>query len=174
MLGGGLLAISPHCDAVVFASGGLLSGRPGAIVATVFAGRPAEHAPLTEWDRAAGFLPGDDVMALRRAEDHAALSLVHARPLWFDFRDAQYGASPPLTEMVEALNETIRRIHPEVILAPMGLFHSDHVLTHEAAVELIRRHPATSWTLYEDTFYRRMEGLVAERGARGEARGFHL
>jgi hypothetical protein len=66
-----LLVLSPHCDDAVLACGEMLEAHPGSVVATVFAGCPPAGAPLTEWDRAAGFQAGDDVMNARRAEDLA-------------------------------------------------------------------------------------------------------
>jgi hypothetical protein len=47
-------------------------------------------------------------------------------------------------------------------------------LAHEVAVELIHRHARKSWTLYEDTFYRRIEGLVGQRVGLCAGRGLKL
>jgi len=102
------------------------------VVVTVFAGRPPANLPLPEWDQAAGFQPGDDVMSIRRAEDLEALTLLQAKPLWLDFCDNQYGCSPSVMEVVSALQEVVRRVPHDAIFLPLGLFHSDHQLTHEA------------------------------------------
>jgi LmbE family N-acetylglucosaminyl deacetylase len=80
-----LAVISPYCDDAVFACGRMLEAHPGSIVVTVCAGRPAADIPLTEWDRAADFRAGDDVMGMRREEDRAALALLAAYPVWLNF-----------------------------------------------------------------------------------------
>ncbi|MGH6635951.1 MAG: hypothetical protein ACRED0_07390 [Gammaproteobacteria bacterium] len=49
-----LLVVSPHCDDGVFSCGQLIEAHPGAVVATVFAGRLPPNHPLPEWDRGAG------------------------------------------------------------------------------------------------------------------------
>src|SRR5919106_5159209 len=74
---GRVLVVSPHLDDAVFGCGELLAACPGSIVTTVFAGAP-KHSELTEWDAAAGFRAGQDVMAARREEDQQALTIVGA------------------------------------------------------------------------------------------------
>jgi LmbE family N-acetylglucosaminyl deacetylase len=61
-----ILVISPYCDDSAFACGQLLAAHSGATVVTVFAGRPPTGGALPEWDQAASFAPGDDVMSMRR------------------------------------------------------------------------------------------------------------
>jgi LmbE family N-acetylglucosaminyl deacetylase len=61
-----LLVISPHLDDAVFSCGQLLEVHPGATVVTIFAGRPPPGTPLTDWDSAAGFGPGEDPIGRRR------------------------------------------------------------------------------------------------------------
>jgi LmbE family N-acetylglucosaminyl deacetylase len=158
-----LLVLSPHCDDAVFSCGRLLESHPGSLVATAFAGRPPLGRPLTEWDAASGFRAGDDVMGLRRAEDRAALTLLGAQPIWMEFLDSQYGASPSVGELAEALHGLLSEIRPSAVLFPLGLFHSDHALMHEAALRLVPCHPERSWFVYEEAFYRRIPGLVLER-----------
>jgi LmbE family N-acetylglucosaminyl deacetylase len=53
--------------------------------------------------------------------------------------------------------------HVTTIVLPLGLFHSDHVLTHDATLLLRRRHPRLSWFLYADALYRRLPGLAEAR-----------
>jgi LmbE family N-acetylglucosaminyl deacetylase len=165
------LILSPHCDDAVFACGNLLGSHPGSIVATLFAARPSVDLPLTEWDHAAGFLPGEDIMGCRRAEDEAALSLLGATPLWMDFLDSQYKPVHSIADLAAAVEHLIGAVQPAAVFAPLGLFHSDHQAVHEAAMRVAGRHPERNWFLYEDVNYRRIPGLTAERlqnlGARG-------
>src|SRR5665213_1523592 len=82
-----LAVVSPHLDDAVLSCAGLIAGAPATTVLTVFAGfppardaaTPAEFLPgSTFWDQAGGFVAGDDVVGLRRAEDSAALENIGA------------------------------------------------------------------------------------------------
>jgi LmbE family N-acetylglucosaminyl deacetylase len=152
--------VSPHCDDAVLSCGGLLAARPGATVVTVFAGDPPPGAPLTEWDVAAGFRPGDRPMAARRAEDGAALALLGARPVWLRFLDAQYGPPPPDDAVAAALERLLSGAGPRCVAVPLGLFHEDHRLVHRAALRARERHPGHDWLVYAEALYRRIPGLV--------------
>jgi LmbE family N-acetylglucosaminyl deacetylase len=171
---GQLVVISPHCDDAVFACGRMLEAHPGSIVVTVCAGRPPADAPLTEWDHAAGFRPGDDVMGMRRAEDREALTLLAAHPIWLDFCDSQYGQSPSVEAVMNALHGVVCAANPKTIVLPLGLFHSDHVLTHQATLLLRRRHVRLSWFIYADVLYRQLPGLIEKRLKECELRGLAL
>lgn len=174
-----LLVISPHLDDAVFACGRLLATVPGAVVATLFAGRPPEGGGLAEWDRAAGFREGEDIIGARREEDRRALELLDAWPLWLDLVDAQYGQSPSLAEVVAQMRLLLMQCLPETVLFPLGLFHSDHLLCHEAALVLMDRCSGCRWYAYEDALYRRLPSLLDEkvdalRRAGRSPRPFHL
>ncbi len=158
-----VLFLSPHCDDVVLSCGQLLETCPGSIVATIFAGSPAAGAPITEWDLAGGFRPGDDVMNMRRAEDAAALTLLGGVPLWLNFHDRQYGPPHSPSELQAAVTGLIESLQPAVVFIPLGLFHSDHISVHEAALRAAPAQRGRAWFLYEDAIYRRLPGLVEER-----------
>ena len=86
-----LLVFSPHFDDAAMGAGHLLLARPGSTVVTVFAGRPERYpAEPTEWDALGGFRAGDDVVAIRRTEDEAALAVLGAEHRWLEFVDHQY------------------------------------------------------------------------------------
>jgi LmbE family N-acetylglucosaminyl deacetylase len=164
---GRVAVLSPHCDDAVFACGELLSLSPDAVVITVCAGGPTERGSVTSWDAAAGFTAGDDVMVVRRREDAQALSLLHATPVWLEFRDTQYrhtpGDHPSAAAVADAVEGVVRRYEIETVLFPAGLFHDDHRLTHEAALLLRARHPAHCWLIYADALYRCIPGLLEAR-----------
>jgi LmbE family N-acetylglucosaminyl deacetylase len=158
-----ILVVSPHCDDAVFACGQLLAAYPGSLVVTVFAGRPPAGIPLPEWDQAAGFQPGDDVVGARRAEDRAALNVLAAEPVWLDFCDSQYRCSPSINEVGTALHEVIAMANPCSVFFPLGLFHSDHQLVHDAVLPLLRQDPKRLWFVYAEALYRCIPGLVNEK-----------
>jgi LmbE family N-acetylglucosaminyl deacetylase len=136
---GKVLVVSPHLDDAVFGCGELLAAHPGGIVVTVFAGAPMHYRALTEWDAAAGFSVGQDIMAARREEDRRALAMVGALPLWLDYCDSQYQRPPPAQMLAAALEGTLARHEPDTVVVPLGLFHSDHKLVHEAALITLKR-----------------------------------
>jgi LmbE family N-acetylglucosaminyl deacetylase len=173
---GPLLVISPHLDDGVFSCGGLLGagameGRAATVV-TVFAGRPPAAQDLTDWDRACGFSSGSDVVGCRREEDQAALELLGAQPAWIEFLDSQYGESPSREDIVLKLRMYLALCDPGIILFPLGLFHSDHRLVHEAALMLIRHARNRRWLAYEDVPYRQRTELRDERIALLDELGF--
>lgn len=160
---GKIVVVSPHLDDAVFGCGELLAACPGSIVVTVFAGAPARYSELTEWDAAAGFGAGEDVMAARRDEDRRALAIVGALPIWLNYCDSQYQCLPTAQTLAAALERALARHAPETVIAPFGLFHSDHKRVHEAALITLNRDQGWRWLAYEDTLYRRIPGLVQER-----------
>jgi LmbE family N-acetylglucosaminyl deacetylase len=168
-----LAVLSPHLDDAVLGCGRLLARHPGSVVITLFAGRPGHGSPLTGWDRDAGFREGDDVIGARRGEDAAALARLGARPVWLDFRDAQYGGSDGVESCADACLAALRELGVRTVLVPLGLFHSDHVRTREAGLAArARAGSAFAWYVYGDGLYRTLPG--AEREALGSlcARGF--
>jgi LmbE family N-acetylglucosaminyl deacetylase len=112
------------------------------------------------------------VMGARREEDRRALALLLARPLWLEFCDSQYRRSPTIDDVVDALREAMAQAEPTAVFFPLGLFHEDHKLAHEAGLRLMRRHPWPAWFAYEDAIYRRIRGLVNDRLTKLEAAGF--
>jgi LmbE family N-acetylglucosaminyl deacetylase len=158
-----VMVVSPHLDDAVFGCGQLLAARPGSVVVTVFAGAPPSYDAVTEWDALAGFRPGDDVMAARRAEDCRALAILDAHPIWLEFRDSQYRCSPSVPEIADALARAIEASDLRAVFIPLGLFHSDHHLAHAAALDVLRRRPDLAWFAYEEAMYRTIPHIVAER-----------
>jgi LmbE family N-acetylglucosaminyl deacetylase len=158
-----MVAISPHLDDAVLSCGRLLASRPGSAVITVFAGMPHEPTQQTEWDRRCGFTNAAQAMAERREEDRLALTMLQARPSWLSFVDNQYGESPAPSEVSTALIAALSEMPTETLLLPLGLFHSDHVLVHEAALMALRCLPSRPVLLYEDVPYWSLRCLVQQR-----------
>src|SRR5690349_17572537 len=142
---GRLLVISPHLDDAVFGCGALLAKCHGAVAVTVFAGIPPRDDEPTSWDRACGFAGSVEAMSCRRREDQMALERLGARPLWLQFLDSQYGATPPEAEITAELMRAVSQEQPDSVLMPMGLYHSDHELAHCACLALRRLASAESW-----------------------------
>lgn len=173
-----VIVLSPHLDDGVMSCGCLiatLARRTPVTVATIFAGRPSDGTPSTEWDRAAGFgPPHSDAVGARRREDRRALAALHARPRWLPFRDSQYGPSPRASHIAKRLNATLGRARG-MLLFPLGLFHSDHRLTREAVLAFLRRRGAPGpCYVYEDAHYRRIAGLRDAALARLRRGGFGM
>jgi LmbE family N-acetylglucosaminyl deacetylase len=161
-----ITVVSPHLDDGVLSCGALLAANPGAVVITALAGGPRHWKKPTPWDAACGFRNGDNVVAVRRAEDREALLLLHAMPLWLDFWDAQYGGSPSQAALYDALRDAIDRLSPRAVFVPLGLYHGDHRLVSDSAIPLVRLGRDMDVFLYEDAIYRTLPHLTEAALAR--------
>lgn len=160
---GRTLVVSPHLDDAVFSAGQLLSAYPGATVVTVFAGVPPEDQPLPEWDARCGFASASQAIEQRREEDRQALTLLDARAVWLECLDAQYGVPTTPAEVAQRLQALLPDIEPQTLLFPLGLFHADHALVHEACMLLLPLCPDAVHLAYEDQPYRALPGQVQQR-----------
>jgi LmbE family N-acetylglucosaminyl deacetylase len=156
--------ISPHLDDAVFSCGQWLIEHRGATVITVFAGAPADAIAATDWDARCGFSNSTQAMQVRRAEDERALQLVNARAQRLPFLDSQYSSDAPTAATISAvLLDMLSSQDLSQVLLPLGLFHSDHELAHEAAIDALYALRADTVLLYEDAIYRSMPGVVQQR-----------
>jgi LmbE family N-acetylglucosaminyl deacetylase len=165
-----VLVCSPHFDDAALGAAHMLFAHPGSTVVTAFGGPPARYPdPPTEWDALGGFRSGDDVVALRREEDRAAMRMLGATPIWLDFVDHQYLASAERAEPKEiaaALADVLASVEPTAVFLPMGLANPDHVALHDAGMLLAPEHPEAAWFCYEDSGYKHIPGLLAWRIAK--------
>ncbi|HYL51169.1 MAG TPA: PIG-L family deacetylase [Acidimicrobiia bacterium] len=165
-----VVVCSPHFDDAALGAAHLLTAHPDSTVVTVFGGRPASYPdPPTEWDALGGFRAGDDVVALRRLEDRAAMEVLGAAPIWLDFVDHQYLAPDERAEPHEiavALDAVLEEAQPTAVFLPMGLANPDHVATHDAGVLLAAGRDDLTWFCYEDSGYKHIPGMLAWRIAK--------
>jgi LmbE family N-acetylglucosaminyl deacetylase len=158
------LVVSPHLDDAVFSCGEWMATHPGAQVVTVFAGAPLDTTVTTEWDAACGFVNARQALQLRRLEDRQALDVLGAKPTWLEHADDQYGQARDAGQITATLVPLLQGIGPVRLLLPMGLYHRDHLLAHEATL-----HALAAWGrsvevwAYEDVPYRRRAGLLQNR-----------
>ena len=173
-----LTVISPHLDDAVFSCGALLAAAQDAVVVTVLAGAPDAPMDLPDWDRAAGFSSAAQAVSQRRREDARGLTLLGARPEWLGFLDGQYGRQHSAEDIMAGLAASPSMQRGGTVVAPMGLFHSDHVLVGQACM-LLRATvssmqtantaedgppmPPVQWLFYEEAIYRRLPGMVQSR-----------
>lgn len=162
------VVISPHLDDAVFGCGAWLAAHPGSTVVTLFAGAPPDGHMLTSWDARCGFVDANSAMATRRDEDRRALVRLGATPLWMDFCDSQYGHTPTLDEISRALQEAMHAHAAALVLFPLGLYHSDHLLAHAACRQALASVQAKAM-VYEDALYRGTPGCLQHRLAELEA-----
>jgi LmbE family N-acetylglucosaminyl deacetylase len=162
-----VLVFSPHFDDAAMGAGHLLLAHPGSTVCTVFAGPPDRYPDEpTEWDALGGFRPGDDVVATRRQEDLAALEVLDAEHHWLQFVDHQYlepDARATANEVAPALAVAVDAVAPTAVVVPLGLANPDHVVTHDAAVQVAQARPDLAWFAYEDAGYKHIPGIMAWR-----------
>jgi LmbE family N-acetylglucosaminyl deacetylase len=163
-----LLVISPHLDDSVLSCGALMLAHPGATVATLFGASPEAYTdPLNEHDTDCGFRPGDDTMAVRRAEDVRALAAVGATPRWLPLcQNSHVERADPIAVppgAVDALVDTIARVRPTCVVAPLGLSHVDHQACHSSALEARDRAEPVPWLWYSDLPYVFIPRVLAAR-----------
>lgn len=169
-----MLVISPHLDDAVLSCGESMAAHPGTTVLTVFAGTPQHASQSTDWDRHCGFASADEAVDARRHEDRVALARLGARPAWLSFADSQYGEPADDATIAEAIGEVLHA-HPDVpVLLPIGLFHSDHLQTHRAALRALSGTRRDGLFVYEDVPYRRQPGRLQARLAELHAAGTTL
>lgn len=168
-----IMVVSPHFDDAAMGAGLLLLRHAGiseTAVVTVFGGRPPAYPEEpTDWDALGGFGPGDDVVALRREEDRAAMAVLGATPVWLDFPDHQYleeAQRPTAEQVAPVLEAEVAARRPTAVFIPMGLANPDHVVTHAAGLLVRRAHPDLAWFCYEDQGYKHLPGLLAWRVSR--------
>jgi LmbE family N-acetylglucosaminyl deacetylase len=149
-----IAVISPHLDDAVLSVGNLLERVKPSSVITVFAGNPGQQTDIRQWDRDCGFKEGDDVMAIRRAEDAAALELLGSASIWLDFLDTQYESARPEVAIVgAAIVEKVVNVRARTVIVPLGLAHDDHKLVAAACIYAMKSMPKLDWYAYTDLPY---------------------
>jgi LmbE family N-acetylglucosaminyl deacetylase len=165
-----IVVVSPHFDDAAMGAGHLLASYDDTTVVTVLGGRPPAYPAVpTEWDALGGFLAGDDVVAVRREEDAAAMAVLGSVYRWLEFADHQYLAPaerPTPDDVAPALAATIAEIDPTSVFFPMGLANPDHVMVHDACLEVREEQAQREWFCYEDHGYKHLPGLLAWRVAK--------
>ncbi len=140
------LYLSPHLDDAVLSCGGLIhrqvqAGEP-VLVLTVFAGDPPP-GPRSDFATLLGHLwqAPDDPMAVRRAEDEAALTRLGASWLHWGYADAVYRSAPGGELCYPDRDAVFAEVHAE----------ERHALADELAARLValcrERRPAVVYSL---------------------------
>jgi LmbE family N-acetylglucosaminyl deacetylase len=168
-----IVVLSPHFDDAAMGAGHLLGSYADTTVVTVLGGPPPAYPdPPSDWDALGGFKAGDDVVAVRRTEDVAAMKVLESEYRWLEFADHQYLAPPDRPkpeEVAPVLAATIAELNPTSVFVPMGLGNPDHVMVHDASL-LVRAdesgRPEREWFCYEDHGYKHIPGLLAWRVAK--------
>jgi len=151
-----ILAIGAHPDDVILSAGAWLSWHTDVVVATVFAGDPDHDAPLTAYDREAGFNTAGEAMEARREEDRNACKIIGALPQHLPLLDGQYRGEHPYDHklLVKVLLAIADELKPTLIVGPLGIVHSDHVAVGSAAWHAFKGRPECQYVCAEDLPYR--------------------
>jgi LmbE family N-acetylglucosaminyl deacetylase len=138
------LYLSPHLDDVVLSCGGQIHRRVAAgedvVVVTVFAGAPeGEPTPLAAELHALWGLPADprEALAARRDEDDAALAVLGAKNVRWDYVDAVYRGTPAGAGRTQPFYPTLRSLY-----APATEHRRERALAEEIAARLFELPPA--------------------------------
>jgi LmbE family N-acetylglucosaminyl deacetylase len=165
-----IVVVQPHFDDAALGAAYVLAEHPGSAVVTVCAGKPDAYPdPPSDWDALGGFTGADDIVAIRRDEDLAALAILEAEPVWLDFVDHQYLTPETMAArqtVADALEGAINEQEPTAVFLPMGLANPDHALTHDAGMLLAASRGDITWFCYEDGGYKHIPGMLAWRIAK--------
>lgn len=160
------VVISPHLDDAVLSVPGFLLAHPEATVLTVFSASDPAGVP-SRWDQRCGLAQTADPMAVRRAEDAAALRRLGVRGRCLGEVDGAYrsdgGQDRDVAAIARRLESVLDQLAPDGVAAPIGLLHPDHLAAHDAALLVASRRGAWSWFCYEDHPYRFVPGALAWR-----------
>src|SRR5690606_10923147 len=69
----------------------------------------------------------------------------------------------PIAEVARSIERLLLLHRVNTVLIPIGLFHTDHNLVHQACLDIRDEHGNLRWLAYEDALYRRKPGLVQKR-----------
>ena len=151
-----VLVVSPHLDDAVLSCGHLLATAHTGFVVTVFGGAPV-HYPATgnDWDRRCGFGQGDDIVALRRAEDSLALALLGVSGTTLDFVDRTYRDTKKydLDAIAREIRGVIDSFAPTTVVAPLAILHADHKASLAATLRLREASDGRDWAVYAEFPY---------------------
>ena len=159
-----LCVLSPHLDDVALSCSHFLATRTGATtVVTVLAGAP--DGPPGHWNgRSTGMPTAREAIAVRRAEDAAAMRVLGATPRWLDLPDRQYVGLQDSATVEAAIRAALDDADARTVLAPLGVHHPDHRAVADAALSLARAGAIDDLSLYLDLPYARtMADEVAPR-----------
>jgi LmbE family N-acetylglucosaminyl deacetylase len=189
--------LAPHLDDAVLSCGGAIHRRTTAgntvVIITIFAGEPDSHLSDLALEQHTYWGDPPRPMALRRAEDAAALTLLNAQARHMDYLDAVFRkdadgnwlyadanalfgdvhAADPMAldggkALADRLDGLILLEEPSAVYAPLGAgHHVDHQIVHAVARDLLTRGHRLAF--YEDYPYSeqpgRWEAAIAAAGA---------
>jgi hypothetical protein len=144
-----VLIIQSHYDDGPLSVGQFMAGRNDCTVLTVFSAIPKDKDLLTDYDKSCGFKSSKEAMESRRWEDGQATAMLgaeweHLGRLDYQYSNGDYkNLSTQLIGMI-ALGDY------EMVLAPLGLRHPDHLAVGDAIIKL----GLSNLYLYEDLPHR--------------------
>lgn len=140
-----VLAVSSHLDDAILSAGQFIAGRGGNVdILTIFSGIPMEKDLLTDYDKSCGFNSSKDAMVVRRQEDAEACAILNARAIHSNRLDSQY--TKKQQDWLATTMELISMRKYEIVLAPLGLRHPDHIDVSDQIITLNLK----NLYLYED------------------------
>lgn len=179
--------LAPHLDDAVLSCGGAIhcyaAAGDSVQAITVFSGEAQDLSPFAlQLHDDSGNHP--QIMALRRAEETAALTLLDARVQYLDYLDAVYRTGPDGLWLYHNLKTLFDQVHPAdplalngakaladrlaglisleecpIVYAPLAVgHHVDHQIVHTAAHRLLQTGYRVAF--YEDYPYAEQPGAV--------------
>ena len=132
---------------------------------------------MSQWDADCGFSATDDIVAIRRAEDEAAVEVLGAVGRRFDLLDGQYRGrhNYKVGDLADLIREVIADWRPTTIAIPLGLGHRDHMAVCSAGLSLHAEASDRAWLGYVEFPYAwDLPGAAARRIAHVRRSGYVL
>ncbi len=70
---------------------------------------------------------------------------------------------PTADDVAPAIAAAVDALAPTAVVLPLGIANPDHVVTHDAGVQVARQRPDITWFAYEDAGYKHIPGMMAWR-----------
>lgn len=152
------LLISPHFDDAVLSAGQYMAGmKTRCDVLTVFSEIPKGSKDfVTPYDESCGFKTSEDAMVVRITEDKEALAILGAGSKHLKLLDSQYEGGSNKEDILAALKGFVAQHGKEydMVLAPLGLRHPDHVNVSWAANTVFGLSKSHDFYMWEDLPHR--------------------
>lgn len=144
-----VLVLGAHLDDAVLGAGQFIAGRKENVdILTVFSGVPMKAGLITPYDESCGFSTSKDAMVVRRQEDKEACAILNAHPIYTGRLDSQYKQT--YSDLANFLEKAVKAKKYELVLAPLGLRHPDHIILGD----IVKNLGLDNCYLYEDLPHR--------------------
>jgi len=156
------LVLEPHPDDLVIGCGGLvqkLVSQGTEVHCLLMSHVPPNYRKI--YDESGAYTEYDGVARLKEADEAASILGVGGRTIAFGHEWHHKLDAMPLSDLVSAIEDCVRKQNPDLVLVPERSYNQDHIAVHEAFKVTMRPHFYRGTVLaYETTMEREFEPNV--------------